>query len=627
MFVSFDSKIRQKLQRIDELEARHAAFLGSKAAVEFDMDGTILSANEHFLRITGYTLAEIAGKHHSIFVDSAQRGSAEYRRFWEALSRGDVQSNEYRYINKEHREIWLRASYTPICDAAGNLRKVVALATDITAQTLSKALSEGQIAAIHRAQIVIHFDMDGTIIWANDAFSTSFGYFENEVHGQNHRILTNPSYRDSNDYELFWHELRNGNFTNDVYQRIGKDGREVWIDASYDPIFDRTGKPIRIVLFALDVTERQLKNLEIKGLMDAVNRSRSSVTFTLDGTIIDANANFLSLVNYTIEEIRGRHHRMFVDETYANSNEYRDLWETVRSGRYYSSIFRYRGKAGKEIWISATFNPILGADGKPFKIVKFARNITQIVEQRHASEKLIDLTLDRIVGAIASVNDRSSIAVTSSSVTSDTVQTVAAAAEELNASILEITQSMSSSRAAVETVIREAKAADDSTQRLTAQAGIMTNVVELIEEIAKRINLLSLNAAIESARAGEAGRGFAVVANQVKSLAQQVSTATGKISQEILDMQRVVREVVEGLTSIRRSVISVEGAVINTASAVEEQSAVTKDISANMQYAATSVGSVNSSLVEILHAVEQANQFAHQGKEIYGKAIADVTVL
>lgn len=627
MFVSFDPKIRQKLQRIDELEAHQAAFFGSQGVLELDMHGTVLSANDNFLAITGYALGEVIGNHHSMFVDTAERKSPQYKRFWDALRRGTVQNDEYRRIGKNNRELWLRACYNPINGPDGRPYKLIVFARDITATTLAKALNEGQISAINRAQIVIHFDMNGNIVSANDSFCQTFGYSPDEVCGQNHRMLVDPTLRESNEYAAFWHDLQNGEFATNIYRRIARDGRDVWLDASYDPIFDRTGKPIRIVMFAIDVTQRQLQNLEIKGLMDAVNRSRSSITLTLDGTIMDANQNFLNLVGYTIGEIRGRQHRMFVDEAYASSGEYHALWETLRHGQYYSSVFRYLGKQGKEIWISATYNPIFGIDGKPFKIVQFARNITHIVAQRHASEKLIDLTLDRIVGAVASVNDRSTVAVSASADTSDTVQAVAAAAEQLNVSIVEITQSMSSSRDAVETVIDEAQSVDDSTKRLTLQAGTMTSVVELIEEIAKRINLLSLNATIESARAGEAGRGFAVVANQVKSLAQQVSLATGKINQEIIQMQGVAREVVVGLASIRGSVMLVQRAVINTASAVEQQSSVTKDISSNMQYAAKSVDSVNANLVDILRAVEQANQFAHQGKDIYSKAIADVTVL
>ena len=619
MFVSFDSKIKQKLQKIDELEAFQATVLASQAVLELDMHGTILSANQRFLAIFDYQLDDLVGNHHSMLVTPAMQRTQAYRLFWDALRLGTAQEGEWSYTTRQHREVWIYGNFQPIRDARGNLRRIIAIIQNITERVLTSVLNEGQVAAMNRAQTVVHFAMDGTIMWANSAFCAGFGYTLEEICGKNHAVLLDAAERESHEYLGFWHKLAAGEFATNVYRRIGKDGREVWIDASYDPILDRSGKPIRVVMFALDVTKRQLQNLENKGLMDAVNRSRSSISFKLDGTIIDANANFLKLMGYTLDEIRGRHHRMFVEHDYAASPEYRRIWETVRNGQYYSSVFKHLGKGGKEVWISATYNPIMNNDGQPIKVVTFARNITQIVEHRRASENVIDTLLDRIVGAVASVNERSTVAVSASGETSDTVQAVAAAAEELNASILEITQSMFSSQGAVEQVIREAQTVDTSTQRLHTQAGTMTNVVEIITEIAKRINLLSLNATIESARAGEAGRGFAVVANQIKSLAQQVSTATGTISQEIRHMQNVAQEVVEGIQSIRRSVLSVQEAVINTAGAVEEQSAVTKDISANMQYAANSVGSVNDNLVDILHAVEQANIFAHQGKDIYRK--------
>ncbi len=627
MFVSFTPGIRQKLQKIEELQAQQAAFFAGQAVVEFDLQGTILNANEQFLALSGYTLRELVQQDHKRLLDPKQRTGPSSPRFWQALQQGQSQSDEYYFVRKDQRELWLHATYHPILDQNKRPYKVVAIASDITERLHNTTLSEGQIAAINRAQCVIHFETDGKILWANENFLTAFGYTNADLQGKDHGYFLDPTYRTSPEYRNFWNNLQRGQCATNVYRRIGQGGREVWLDASYDPILDRNGKTIRIVLFAIDVTQRQLQNLEVKGLMDAVNRSRASVTFDLQGTIIDANSNFLDILGYSLSELRGRHHQVLVDATLAESKEYQAIWQSVHQGKHHSACLKYRNKQGKDIWVSATYNPIFGNDGRPFKIVTFARNITQLVEHRHEQEQLIHTTLNRIVGAVSSVNERSAVAANASGTTSDTVQAVAAAAEQLSCSILSISDSMTSSRQAVAEVIEEANLADNSTQRLRLQASTMTSVVDLITDIAKRINLLALNASIESSRAGVAGRGFSVVANQVKSLAQQVSAATNTIGEEILQMQTVANEVVDGLSSIRQSIGSVEEAVVHTADAVKEQGAVTRDISANMQSAASSMARITTSLVDILHAVEQANQSAHEGKELYISTIADTSIM
>ena len=261
-----------RLQNLN-YSAQAAAASRAQAVIEFEMDGTIVTANENFLDAMGYTLAEIRGKHHSMFVAQADRDGPGYREFWAALNRGEYQSSEYKRIGKGGREVWILASYTPVLDEAGRPFKVVKFATDVTAQKLKNADLAGQIEAIGKSQAVIEFELDGTIINANDNFLRAVGYSIGEIKGRRHSMFVDPAERDGPAYQEFWAALRRGEFQAAEYKRIGKGGREVWIQASYNPIFDLSGKPFKVVKYATDVTRQvliRLGNERVRAMMESV---------------------------------------------------------------------------------------------------------------------------------------------------------------------------------------------------------------------------------------------------------------------------------------------------------------------------------------------------------------------
>jgi methyl-accepting chemotaxis protein len=229
----------------------------SQAMIEFTADGRILTANENFLRALGYQLPEIVGQHHSMFVDPAEVAAPAYRQFWDNLAKGKFDAAEYRRIAKGGREVWIQASYNPVLDKSGNVLKVVKVAVDITEQKLRAAEAQGQIAAISRSQAVIEFTLTGEIITANDNFCQAMGYRLEEIRGRHHRMFVEPAYGASADYQSFWEHLREGQFQAAEFLRIGKGGREVWIQASYNPILDAEGKPFKVVKFATDITARK----------------------------------------------------------------------------------------------------------------------------------------------------------------------------------------------------------------------------------------------------------------------------------------------------------------------------------------------------------------------------------
>ncbi len=552
----------------------------SFAVISFSLDGTILEANKIFLDTTGYTPDEVIGKRHRMFMPDGDAGGPDYEAFWNALRQGIFQAGEFRRVGKAGREIWLRATYSPVLNRAGKPVRVVKIASDVTAEKLKSIKDAGQIAAINRSQAVISFKPDGTILDANDNFLSVMGYRLDEIVGRHHRMFVAPAEATLPQYEGFWAALRRGEFQAAEYRRIGKGGREVWIRATYNPILGGDGQVLQVVKFAVDVTEEKRRNADYEGQILAINKTQAVITFRLDGHIIDANKNFLNATGYTIEEVRGKHHRLFVEPSYAGSPDYKAFWDRLASGESLSAIYQRYGKGGRRIWLQATYNPILDASGMPFKVVKYATDITANMGARTNAVNSVEETLN-------------------------TVEAVARAAEQMNSSAANIVTTMARSKAVVDDISDRARAADQSTMNMKQTAQSMGDVVQLIAKVAEQINLLALNATIESARAGEAGRGFAVVATEVKNLAGQASNATSRITTEIAAMRSASDDVVGALMSISSSISDVQQFVDNAARSVEDQSITTREIFGNMQSAADGVADIGRSLDDWIIGMEE----------------------
>jgi len=421
----------------------------------------------------------------------------------------------------------------------------------------------GKMAAIGRAQAVIEFNLDGTIITANDIFLKVLGYSLAEIQGKHHGMFVASAERDSSGYREFWAKLNRGEFQSAEYKRLGKGGKEVWILASYNPILDDSGKPFKVVKFASDVSEQKLKAADIAGQVEAIGKSQAVIEFSMDGIVLDANENFLKTLGYSLAEIKGKHHSMFVQPEEHQSDAYRAFWTSLNRGEFQSAEYKRIGKGGKEVWILASYNPIRDLNGKPYKVVKYATDTTAQVVARMKSESVRGM-----------------------------MESVAAGAEQLNSSVREISEAMVKSKETASAAVDRVEVADQQAQRLSTAAGAMSSIVQLIGDITGQINLLALNATIESARAGEAGRGFAVVAAEVKNLANQAKQATDKIGQEIGNLNDISSDVVGALNSIKNAIQSVSEYVSSTAAAIEEQSTVTGEMSSSMSRAAAEAASI-----------------------------------
>ena len=375
--IKFATDITETRLQAVEYEGKIEAIHRSQAVIEFDLQGNVLWANDNFLGMTGYALDELRGRHHSLMCPADYARSAEYALLWNRLGQGVFDTGVYKRIRRDGRPIWIQATYNPILDSDGRPYKVVKFATDVTDAQLRAAEFEGKMAAIDRAQAVIEFDLQGNILTANENFLSALGYSLDEVRGKHHRIFCEPEHARSPGYRLFWEKLGRGDFDAGLYKRRASDGRQVWIQATYNPILDAEGKPYKVVKFASDVTESQLRNSDYEGKVAAIDRSQAIAEFSLDGTVLTANRNFLLALGYQADDVVGKHHRIFCPDDYARSAEYRLFWDKLARGEFDAGVYKRRNSRGEEIWIQATYNPIFDADGKPCKVVKFAVDITE----------------------------------------------------------------------------------------------------------------------------------------------------------------------------------------------------------------------------------------------------------
>jgi len=489
------------------------------------------------------------------------------------------------------------------------------------------------LAAVSRSQAMIEFTPDGIILGANANFLTAMGYALDEIVGQHHRMFVTPEEHVGASYASFWERLRGGQFQAAEYRRIGKGGRSVWIQASYNPIVAADGKLVKVVKFATDITEQKLANADFEGQLAAISKSQAVIEFDLSGIVLTANANFCAALGYRLDEIKGRHHRQFVQPEEANSPQYQAFWKTLANGEYQAAEYLRIGKGGREVWIQASYNPIFGPDGKPYKVVKYATDVTArkaAISGLGASLKRLahgDLTarldvpfegdLDELrqafndttnqfAGIIGRLRDTSSALKSTTAELLEGAETLstrtteqAAAVEQSSAAMaqLQSTVAENAKRAASASVNAQSvsqtaevtgevmRQANNAMERIHNSSSKISNIIGLIDDIAFQTNLLALNASVEAARAGDAGKGFAVVAIEVRRLAQSAAGASAEVKKlveqsgiEVASGSKLVAEATQKLLTMLDGVQENGVLIEGIASASQEQSSTISEI-------------------------------------------------
>ncbi len=502
----------------------------------------------------------------------------------------------------------------------GRFAGAVAVWSLVTDEIREQADIRGQLEAIGKSQAVIEFELDGTILRANENFLNAVGYSLAEIEGRHHRMFVEESYGQSSEYRQFWEALNRGEYQAGEFKRVGKGGKQIWIQASYNPILGPDGKPFKVVKYASDITEQKLTAADSAGQLEAIGKSQAVIEFELDGTILRANENFLNAVGYSLAEIEGRHHRMFVEESYGQSSEYRQFWEALNRGEYQAGEFKRVGKGGKQIWIQASYNPIFDPSGAPYKVVKYATDITgqkdllrhfsNSSEQIASSAEELTAVSQQMAGNAEETATQAGVVSAASEEVTRNVQTAATGGEEMSASIREIAKSSGEAARIAKQAVNVADSANSTIKELGESSVEIGKVIKVITSIAQQTNLLALNATIEAARAGEAGKGFAVVANEVKELAKQTAQATEDISQKIEAIQAGSTGAVEAIAEVGTIINQINDISNTIASSVEEQTATTNEITRNVTEAARGSAEISENVTGVATAAGSTTQGA-----------------
>ncbi|NQY15430.1 MAG: PAS domain S-box protein [Henriciella sp.] len=567
----------------------------SQAVIEFTPDGQIQTANENFLSAMGYSLEEIQGEHHRIFCEEDYAESKEYKAFWRSIAKGDLKDGEFKRIAKDGSEIWIQATYNPIFDSNGKVFKVIKFASDVTKQVnIRKTAETLSLVANETDNSVIITDDRGLIEYVNPGFTKLTGFNLDQAKGKKPGELLQGPLTDPDTVQRIREKLEAREPFYEEILNYDQSGEPCWIALAINPVFDKvTGDLTKFVSIQTNITETKLEQQTFNCKLDAISRTTAVIEFTPEGIVLNANDNFCAAAGYSLEEIKGKHHRIFCDPAYTQTAEYQGFWDKLTSGEFDAGKYKRFNKAGEELWLQASYSPIFDQENNVVRVVKFATDITTEV----ALEKEVSRIASEFAVQSSMISEQAGSVAEGAQSLGATTEEISASIEELSASIDSIAQNSGGADEIAQNTKKEADAGAqaidksiESMELINASSEEINEIVKVISEIAAQTNLLAFNAAIEAARAGEHGLGFSVVADEVRKLAERSSQATKEITKLINESvkrvaqgSQISKEAGEAFKRIVDGIAETTRSISEISVAAREQQTAARDVTDAVQ--------------------------------------------
>ncbi|MFP3994175.1 PAS domain-containing methyl-accepting chemotaxis protein [Pseudomonas capeferrum] len=375
-------------------------------------------------------------------------------------------------------------------------------------------------SSLDSEMLVLQLDPQGRIEMVNGNFESEMLYRADQLLGRKLEDIVPAHVKTLDFYQRMKSAISRGEHLNGAFRLLRGNGQEAWLRSILQPVKNSEGRLKYFTLHSSDLTRTIETSREHESLIKALMRSTAVIEFGLDGTILTANERFLTAVGYRLEQICGKHHRIFCEPAEANSAGYQAFWDKLRRGEYIAERFKRVDAHGRVVWLEASYNPIFDAHDVLYKVVKFATVITDQVNQEQAVAEAADIAFNTSLGTDTSARKATEV----------------------------VTQTVSVMRG-LEASMQEAA---EGIQALDTQSRVIGSIIKTISDIAGQTNLLALNAAIEAARAGEQGRGFAVVADEVRQLASRTSTATEEIARVVQQNEQLAQVAVAIIDTSKR---------------------------------------------------------------------------